>query len=80
MKPQGQIEAAACNGVRRFQQEYMGRGPQDIHAHLFRPEDRSTGLTQPDRFQVGGDPADRHFAALAHAAGGILITSDDHLL
>ena len=36
MKTQGEIEAAICDGLRHFQQEYMGRGPQDIHAHLFR--------------------------------------------
>ena len=26
MKTQGEIEAAICEGVSRFQQEYMGRG------------------------------------------------------
>ncbi|HEX9878291.1 MAG TPA: DUF2294 domain-containing protein [Gammaproteobacteria bacterium] len=34
MKTQGEIEAAICEGLRRFEQEYMGRGPKDIHAHL----------------------------------------------
>jgi uncharacterized protein YbcI len=34
MKTQGEIEAAICAGVTRFEQEYMGRGPKDIHAHL----------------------------------------------
>ena len=34
MKTQGEIEAAICEGVSRFEQEYMGRGPKDIHAHL----------------------------------------------
>jgi uncharacterized protein YbcI len=34
MKTQGEIEAAVCAGITRFQQEYMGRGPKDIHAHL----------------------------------------------
>ena len=34
MKTQGQIEAAVCDGVTRFEQEYMGRGPKHIHAHL----------------------------------------------
>ena len=34
MKTQGEIEAAICDGIARFEQEYMGRGPQDIHAHL----------------------------------------------
>ncbi len=34
LKTQGEIEAAVCEGVRRFEQDYMGRGPKDIHAHL----------------------------------------------
>jgi uncharacterized protein YbcI len=34
MKTQGQIEAAVCEGIARFEQEYMGRGPKDIHAYL----------------------------------------------
>jgi uncharacterized protein YbcI len=34
MKTQGEIEAAICEGMSRFEQEYMGRGPKDIRAHL----------------------------------------------
>jgi uncharacterized protein YbcI len=34
MKSQGEIEAAICEGITRFEQEYMGRGPKDIRAHL----------------------------------------------
>jgi len=34
VKTQGEIEAAICQGISRFQQEHMGRGPKDIHAHL----------------------------------------------
>jgi uncharacterized protein YbcI len=34
MKTQGEIEAAICQGMSRFEQEYMGRGPTDIRAHL----------------------------------------------
>ena len=34
MKTQGEIEAAICEGITRFEQEFMGRGPKDIHAHL----------------------------------------------
>ena len=34
MRSQGEIEAAICEGLRQFEQEYMGRGPKDIHAHL----------------------------------------------
>ena len=34
MKTEGEIEAAVCEGISRFEQEYMGRGPKDIHTHL----------------------------------------------
>src|SRR5713226_5690546 len=34
MQTQGEIEAAVCDGISRFQQDYMGRGPKDIRAHL----------------------------------------------
>jgi uncharacterized protein YbcI len=34
MKTQGEIEAAVCEGIAHFEQEYMGRGPKDIHAYL----------------------------------------------
>ncbi len=34
MKTKGEIEAAVCKGMSHFEQEYMGRGPKDIHAHL----------------------------------------------
>ena len=34
MKTQGEIEAAICDGMSRFEQDYMGRGPKDIHAYL----------------------------------------------
>jgi uncharacterized protein YbcI len=34
MKTQGEIEAAICEGMSRFELEFMGRGPKDIRAHL----------------------------------------------
>ena len=34
MKTQGEIESAICEGISRFEQDYMGRGPKDIRAHL----------------------------------------------
>src|SRR4051794_40752818 len=34
LKTQGEIESAVCQGMRLFEQQYMGRGPKDIHAHL----------------------------------------------
>jgi uncharacterized protein YbcI len=34
MKTQGEVEAAVCEGITRFEQDYMGRGPKDIRTHL----------------------------------------------
>ena len=34
LRSQGEIEAAVCDAVARFQQEYMGRGPRHVHTHL----------------------------------------------
>jgi uncharacterized protein YbcI len=34
VKTQGEIEAAVCAELTRFEQDYMGRGPKDIHTHL----------------------------------------------
>ena len=34
MKTHGEIEAAICELISCFEQDYMGRGPKDIHAHL----------------------------------------------
>jgi uncharacterized protein YbcI len=34
VRTQGEIEAAISDGISRFEQDYMGRGPKEIHAHL----------------------------------------------
>jgi uncharacterized protein YbcI len=34
MKTQGEIEAAVSEAICRFGQDYMGRGPKDVHTHL----------------------------------------------
>jgi len=34
MRSQGEIEAAIGDMISRFEQDYMGRGPKDVHAHL----------------------------------------------
>ncbi len=34
MKTLGELEAAICEGISRFEQDYMGRGPKDIHTYL----------------------------------------------
>ena len=33
-KTLGELEATICEGINRFEQEYMGRGPKEIRAHL----------------------------------------------
>lgn len=33
-KTQGELEAAICDIVSRFELEYMGRGPKEIRAHV----------------------------------------------
>ena len=34
MKTTGEIEAAICKAISRFEQDYMGRGPKAVHTHL----------------------------------------------
>jgi uncharacterized protein YbcI len=34
VKTQGELEAAICEGISRFERDYMGRGPKYVHAHL----------------------------------------------
>lgn len=34
IKTRGEVEAAACEAVGRFERDYMGRGPKDIRAYL----------------------------------------------
>ncbi|QDV28834.1 hypothetical protein Spb1_06990 [Planctopirus ephydatiae] len=33
-KTAGEIASAVCIAIARFEQDFMGRGPKDIHAHL----------------------------------------------
>jgi uncharacterized protein YbcI len=62
VKAQGEIEAAICERVSRFQQEYMGRGPKDIRAHLIGDllVVRLQGvLTAPEQHLVKSLPAEK---------------------
>jgi uncharacterized protein YbcI len=34
MNKQGEMEAAICEGINRFEKEFMGRDPKDIRAYL----------------------------------------------
>jgi uncharacterized protein YbcI len=71
MKSQGEIEAAVCDGISRFQQEFIGRGPRDIHAHLI-------GQLVVVRLQGVLTPAERQLVAApqAAAANGDAVTAN----
>ncbi len=62
MKSQGEIEAAVCDGISRFQQEFVGRGPRDIHSHL-------VGNLLVVRLQGVLTPAERQLLAPPVSAG-----------
>ena len=79
----GQLRMVWDDATRRETRAILERIPplswQTI-AGLFREEERFRGETWPDRFRQIPDPDDRKFAALAHAAGAILVSLDDDLL
>jgi uncharacterized protein YbcI len=61
MKTQGEIEAAICDAISRFEQEYRGRGPKDIHAYLLGDfvVVRLRGLLTPAEQQLAKFPSDK---------------------
>jgi len=73
MKSQGEIEAAVCDGISRFQQDFIGRGPRDIHSHLVGDliVVRLQGVLTPAERQLiapRGEPAGAASAEAGHAA------------
>ena len=80
---QGQLRMIWNDATRREIEHIMQQIPplraQSV-ADLFRPGDRYTGATHPERFAFIPDPDDRKFAALAAATGATVISNDDHLL
>jgi uncharacterized protein YbcI len=61
MKTQGEIEAAICELISRFEQDYRGRGPKDIHAYLLGDfvVVRLRGLLTPAERQLAKFPSDK---------------------
>ena len=80
---QGKVRMVWNDATRRETERIMRQIPplraRDL-AEIFRPADRFTGRTHPERFAFIPDPDDRKFAALVHAAGATLISNDEHLL
>ena len=61
MRTKGETEAAICDGVRAFEQDYMGRGPKDIRTHILGDlvVVRLTGvLTAAEKQMVKAVPSD----------------------
>ena len=61
MKTQGEIEAAICDAISRFEQEYRGRGPKAIHAYLLGDfvVVRLRGLLTPAEQQLARFPSEK---------------------
>jgi predicted nucleic acid-binding protein len=79
----GRLRMVWNDATRRESERIMRQIPplrSQTVADLFRPEDRFSAQTHPERFAFIADPDDRKFAALAEAAGAILVSNDDHLL
>ena len=55
------IARSACEGITRFEQQYRGRGPQDIHAYLHGDfvVVRLQGLLTPAEQQLANLPSER---------------------
>jgi predicted nucleic acid-binding protein len=79
----GQVHMVWNDATRREIERILGQIPPLRAfpvADLFRQQDQFTAPTTPEEFNLIPDPDDRKFAALAHAAGAILISNDEHLL
>ena len=78
MKTQGEIEAAIGEGIRRFEQDYMGRGPKGIHTYLLGDllVVRLEGvLTTAERQLVGTLPAEKGRDLLKQVRSQLLETA-----
>ena len=66
MQTKGQLEAAISDALVKFEQEYMGRGPEETKTYLV--EDmvlvRLRGVMTPAEKQLAGSEPDRHGRAL----------------
>ena len=79
----GRLRMVWCEETRRESERLLRKIPPlswRAFADLFSEDARRSGKIDPSAYAEIPDPADRVFAALAHAAGATLITQDKHLL
>ena len=82
VKTQGEIEAAICEGIARFEQDYMGRGPKDIHSFLIGDMllvRLTSVLTAAEQQLVKSMPAERGRDLLKQVRTQLIETSRERL-
>ena len=81
MKTQGEIEAAICARISRFEQECRGRGPKDIRAYLLGDfvVVRLQGLLTPAEQQLAKVPSERGRDLLKQVRNQLIETAKPHM-
>ena len=81
MKTQGEIEAAICDGISRFEQEYRGRGPKEIHAYLLGDfvVVRLRGLLTPGEQHLAKNPSEKGRDLLKKVRTHLIESAKPHL-
>ena len=81
MKTQGEIEAAICEGISRFEQESRGRRPKDIRAYLLGDfvVVRLQGLLTSAERQLAKFPSEKGRDLLKQVRTHLLETAKPHL-
>ena len=81
MKTQGEIEAAVCEGISRFEQETRGRGPKEIHAYLLSDVIvvRLQGLLTPGEQQLAKVPSEKGRDLLKQVRTHLIESAKPHL-
>jgi uncharacterized protein YbcI len=81
MKTQGEIEAAICEGISRFEQESRGRAPKDIRSYLLGDfvVVRLHGLLTPAEQQLAKFPSEKGRDLLKQVRSQLIETAKPHV-
>jgi uncharacterized protein YbcI len=81
MKTHGEIEAAVCDAINRFEQEYRGRGPKGIRAFLLGDfvVVRLQGLLTPAEQQLAKFPSEKGRDLLKQIRTQLIETAKPHI-